>query len=294
MPLVFDSKGQYVRTIGRKGSGPGEFVRPNELFMLPGDSVLVLDRGSATASVVGPDYRVRRVTRVPAAFPSIAVVDWPRRVLMNGMIRSAESVGWPLHLVDMSGPEAKVLKSFGLNDGELRPSSARRSGQHLSVSQSGGVWAIDELRYRITEWTQVGTVARTLVRDPHWFRGESSGLRGGRNTAPSPRIAGISQDADGNLWIFALVAAENWQSAWRGRPALMSGEVPASSFPPLDSLYQTKVEVIDPKAGRIVAAGQTPLLILGTIEGGVKAVAHATNADGAPVVSVLGFSLRRR
>jgi hypothetical protein len=44
--VVFDSTGRYVRTIGRKGAGPGEFQQPYSLGWL-GDTLLVLDPRNA-------------------------------------------------------------------------------------------------------------------------------------------------------------------------------------------------------------------------------------------------------
>lgn len=42
---VFSSDGRRIRTLGRKGAGPGEFERPQGLQIL-GDTVFVIDRGS--------------------------------------------------------------------------------------------------------------------------------------------------------------------------------------------------------------------------------------------------------
>jgi hypothetical protein len=44
--VVFDSTGRYVRTIGHKGAGPGEFEQPYSLGWL-GDTLLVLDPRNA-------------------------------------------------------------------------------------------------------------------------------------------------------------------------------------------------------------------------------------------------------
>lgn len=40
---VFDSQGQFVRTVGRKGSGPGEFQNAGRIALLPDSRLLVLD-----------------------------------------------------------------------------------------------------------------------------------------------------------------------------------------------------------------------------------------------------------
>jgi hypothetical protein len=40
---VFDQRGAFVRTIGRKGQGPGEFGGPRDLIILPNKDIAVLD-----------------------------------------------------------------------------------------------------------------------------------------------------------------------------------------------------------------------------------------------------------
>jgi hypothetical protein len=42
---VFDHNGEYVRTLGRAGQGPGEFTRPREL-VIAGDRIVVSDAGN--------------------------------------------------------------------------------------------------------------------------------------------------------------------------------------------------------------------------------------------------------
>jgi hypothetical protein len=43
---VFDKKGEYLRTIGKRGQGPGEIQRPMNLIITPGGQILVNDRGA--------------------------------------------------------------------------------------------------------------------------------------------------------------------------------------------------------------------------------------------------------
>ena len=40
---VFDSKGRYIQTIGRKGEGPGEFISIGDLTFLPNGRLMVMD-----------------------------------------------------------------------------------------------------------------------------------------------------------------------------------------------------------------------------------------------------------
>lgn len=60
---VFDAAGARVRTLGRKGAGPGEFDRPRRLQIL-GDTVLLGDRGNhrivAFSAVTGKVLTTRR------------------------------------------------------------------------------------------------------------------------------------------------------------------------------------------------------------------------------------------
>lgn len=52
--VVLDSTGGLLRTVGRKGLGPGEFRSIRGVQVLPGDSLLVYDPGAARLSVFAP------------------------------------------------------------------------------------------------------------------------------------------------------------------------------------------------------------------------------------------------
>jgi hypothetical protein len=44
--LVFNKNGEYLRTIGKRGQGPGEFQHATNLTITPGNEILVNDRGA--------------------------------------------------------------------------------------------------------------------------------------------------------------------------------------------------------------------------------------------------------
>ena len=56
----FDGSGRLLRTVGRKGRGPGEFEYIAWLLACSGDSAFVADIGNRLVSVVAPDGRLTR------------------------------------------------------------------------------------------------------------------------------------------------------------------------------------------------------------------------------------------
>ena len=53
--VVIDSRGELVRTVGRKGEGPGEFIRPIELGVWRDGRFVVMDVGHQAFQIFGPD-----------------------------------------------------------------------------------------------------------------------------------------------------------------------------------------------------------------------------------------------
>jgi 6-bladed beta-propeller len=53
--LVFDATGRFVRPLGRRGDGPGEFRNVGGITVLPGDSLVTFDASLRRLSVWHPD-----------------------------------------------------------------------------------------------------------------------------------------------------------------------------------------------------------------------------------------------
>lgn len=69
--LMFDRDGEFLRSVGREGEGPGEFVDPVELGFV-GDSIVVWDWGSGRLVLFGPDGSQGRSVRLqpPVKIPT--------------------------------------------------------------------------------------------------------------------------------------------------------------------------------------------------------------------------------
>jgi hypothetical protein len=67
--VVFNKAGGYLRTIGRKGQGPGEMQNPQNIYVTPRDEILVNDRGARCLHFFGRDgkhLRSQSLARMPS------------------------------------------------------------------------------------------------------------------------------------------------------------------------------------------------------------------------------------
>lgn len=83
--LVFDRAGRFVRQLGHKGGGPGEFEVPTGLAVLADGSLAVLDLAHQNLTLFGADGRFRRtVAWQPAwGFPDRTLAADPRGGLVT-------------------------------------------------------------------------------------------------------------------------------------------------------------------------------------------------------------------
>jgi hypothetical protein len=294
MPTVFDRNGRFVATVGRKGRGPGEFNSPTSVMAVPGDSVVIFDFGVPT-SLIGPDLKFVRAIRTPPVAVFAAVpAEWPRTVWIHGESPIPQLAGWPLHVLQLDSASAEISKSVGLNDGELLAGKAYRLLHKLAKSRTGDVWAVEMLDYRISRWTSHGALIEVLQRRPDWFSAPSNAQLGSGHDKPAePVIQGIGEDAAGRLWISTTVATRDWIELWKSFPRPQGTvEVRPDWGPPYHKLYETKIEVIDPIAKRLVASTTIPYAAVGTLPNNDIVTYAVDDSTGAPILRILSVRLR--
>jgi hypothetical protein len=302
-PALFDASGRFLRMLGRKGQGPGEYIAPqNALFV--GDSVVVLDVRQRRASVLNSELQYVRAMVMPAQMYQTVVLSWPDSIIMGARVPSAASVGWPLHLVSFGrrgdDNKAYVVTSFGPGDGSARPSDGMVRSWYVTPSKDG-FWAAPPTSYRVLKWKRKGLeMVQTLRRDPSWFRGESSGTLGGPERTgapwrpPGPIVVGIEEDSEGLLWAYLNVPGPSWKEAWTlVKRDLDAGKQPRMSDLGWEKLYQTRIEVIDPAAGRVLARTVLDGFLAINAPGGHRLAVYATDDARGETVSVLEFELIR-
>lgn len=70
----FGADGKYLRSVGRKGSGPGEFQSPFPLLHLPHDSIGVWDGSQQRITVFTPDGEFVRVAKLDRPATNVEMV----------------------------------------------------------------------------------------------------------------------------------------------------------------------------------------------------------------------------
>ncbi|MFQ5549740.1 MAG: 6-bladed beta-propeller [Gemmatimonadales bacterium] len=72
--LLFEADGSFLRSVGRRGDGPGEFQEIALLRRYRGDSLAIFDFRSSRITVLGPQGAIGRVVSLRPASPDVPLV----------------------------------------------------------------------------------------------------------------------------------------------------------------------------------------------------------------------------
>ncbi len=287
---LFDRDGRYMRSVGREGAGPGEFRSPSEVLSIPGDSVVILDAVSARATVLTPDLRYARSMLYPLQLGFASIMRWPDSVLVPGRIQGEKATGWPLHVLSFRASAAWITHSFGSG-----PRLAHRElfyNQHTAVASStGGAVSVPIRTYDLYTWSSTGRMTGHFVRRPSWFPGSDKLGLGNPTTPPYPQVHALRTDASGLIWVAIGVPSSHWKAGWDG-VTIRAGEF-KSNDPAFHELFDTIIEVIDPKSGRVLARQKVEGWITQFLRDG-RMVRYTATRDDEPQLQLLSATLVRR
>ena len=90
---VFNKSGEYLRTIGRKGQGPGEIQRPMNLAITPVNEILINDRGARFLHFfsLNGEYK-RSISQARFPFFSRPKVDTQNNILARYTVAASNNI----------------------------------------------------------------------------------------------------------------------------------------------------------------------------------------------------------
>lgn len=250
--VMYSPAGVPIRSFGRSGQGPGEFERIQKIWVGPGDTVHVFEANRHTVLAPGLASLVR-VEMLPVNPQYLAFLN-DGRMVAQGMVEDARGIGQPLQLMGSGG---EVTKSFG-GEAPWNPREIYLTLRAIAPASSNRLWSALIPAYRIELWNSDGSRERTLVRDADWFRPwNTRDLRQPMEALERPRLSSIAEDARGRLWVNVSVADENYE-------VLHGPEISEKGQDP-DVMFDTILEVLDPRSGRVIAHARHDWMIGGFI-----------------------------
>lgn len=259
---LFSAEGTFVRRVGRRGEGPGEYQIVQFLLVLPGDSIEVLDLAQQRSTVLAPDLTVARTTPSVPVTAETLPLDSSRYVIARHM-NVPERAGWPLHLVS---PGEGIVKSFGAEPRMTETRSSDLFYRQLARGSSTEFWAAHLTQYVLERYDESGTLISRLRREVDWFPPHDDFPSVGPDDPPSPGLRALHVDADGYVRVVISVPDPEWRDALT--PAVDRFGQEGYDYR-RSSLYDTVVEVIDPERSIIVGEARIDAAVLGFTPGGL-------------------------
>lgn len=282
-PLVFDSRGRFLRRLAKQGRGPGELVTGIGVFVAPGDSVHVLDHRTGRRSVFSPTGAFVRMVPQPGG-TRFGLILPNGTLVLNLPDVFSPAIGTPLHLFDSQG---NVIRSFGGNHRVVVGENGTDPGflvRHLGPSRAGRFWSAHFLAYEFSLWSPTGQLIRHYVRENDFFRPDQR-FRIALSPRTPPRISTIREDSTGLVWVTIQVPVtqQEWEAAL-GKPE-QGPRGPIYPHLMLGRLFHTIIEVINPRTGQLLLSRRVPFYAIAATDDGEYA-AYRQDDDGVPYVDI--------
>ena len=276
---VFSPEGEFLRTFGREGEGPGEYENIALMEMLQGDTLEIYDQRLRRRTILAPDLTVLSTSayKVGTFWRSVRLPDG--RLAVNEHLQTPERIGYPFQLIDQSG---EIVRSFGMVKPEYREGESDKYRRLVTRGPDGGsVWTLGSGDYLMELWDTTGVRLKALQRDAEWFERRLVG-RPVTVDGPTPLalLRYVRSDSKGRLWISGLVAKNDWRDLATADPDF------ASSALGFMELFEPIIEVVDPETGELLASEVFPDLSLGGFLGEDMIITYKEDAMGYPLLDI--------
>ena len=275
--------------VGRPGDGPMEFDYPAPTHVDGRGLVHVRDLRRPRITVVQPDFQVARTVRLPAIAHQAERLPMGDRWVVNMTIRSAQSLGLPLHIVEGSD----LVRSF--------PTQDHASSQALGGIAMRRLLAIDRgeriISARIDDfvfeaWTLDGRRIGGF-RGPHLNEIEPRPGPMSEENPPGNKIVDIRIDGGGLLWVASIRAKRDWldrvEEVVRRDGTIYLEPIGGD----LASLFTSRIDVVDLNRGAIIARSEREGMVASLLADRL-ALTHELTTEGVPQLGVWSLSFHQQ
>jgi len=236
----FGADGEYLRSIGRRGSGPGEHLMLSQVMADATGNVHTIDAQLSRHSIFSPTGTYLRSTPLTYDLSSTndVVLNSRGELIRNTLVPAGPGKVYSVHAVDSLGRTIRKGDVIPYDRG--RP---WRSQRKLFVGPGDKIIASHTLEYRIDIFSPSLAREQVLIRNVKWFpsyRGTVRPPDGVLDKPPVPKISRVWLDSAGHLWVVIFVASPKWRAMAAPPKAMLPGDPQI-----LRPRYDIVVEVID-------------------------------------------------
>ncbi len=250
---VFTPTGAFLRKVGRSGQGPLEFSSAGPMYTDARGRVHLLDPRNARETIVTGDFELDTSYAVPGGrvYEALELPGNDRQVL-NAVIQTADRFGKPLHIVEQS----RIVASFGLVEQGAYTGLMMHLLRRLTLGPDGTIYSGSYFEYATEAWTPSGERLMGLRRPGLWEPPPGGEPRPISPENPPPGLLlALRADSLNRLWVVAWLPRKDWRQHVT-EVRLPNGLVLLRPENGNASLYTTIIEVIDMRAGEVLASSE--------------------------------------
>ncbi len=207
---MFDHEGRFVRAVGRRGEGPGEFNAVTSVAVV-GDQIVALDVARRIWQFFDLDGEFAAQRNFSFSGNHFVPVGGDR-VVVAGLDPRPDFVGHPLHLVDLD--EGAPSLHFGAEE----PANWKATDPWARIavvgpgSRAGTIWGGKAGIPTLREWSGDGELLRSIEGELPWFP-RLDQHPDTRRDPPGSMINVVMADGGDRLWMQTSLADERWREA---------------------------------------------------------------------------------
>lgn len=247
--LMFSPDGTMVRSIGRRGTGPGEHLSIARVFADAQGNLHTVDAQLSRHSVFSATGKFLRSVPITTDLSPTYDMVLTREgdLVRNSVFAPSAGRAYLLHAVSLAG---QVVYR-----GDLSPSDRHSPWtlqRKLSTGAGGIVYAAHLVKYEIDVFRPNLTRSMKFTRAVDWFpafRGAQRPSDGVLMERPVAKVSRIWEDTQGRLWVMVFVPSAKWRPMPRPTRPLRPGDEQI-----LRPRYDIMIEVLDLPGRRMLVS----------------------------------------